>query len=80
MYLSFLVVSCSELPSLENGQIAYSDSTTSPHEFGTVAEYMCNTGFGLSGEAARTCVDDSGGETTIGIWNGTAPTCECKLL
>ena len=40
---------------------------------------MCNTGFGLSGEAARTCVDDSGGETTVGTWNGTAPTCERKL-
>ena len=34
----------------------------------SVANYSCNTGYNLTGDASRTCGAD-------GAWNGSLPTC-----
>ncbi len=43
-------------------------------EFGTQAIYSCDTGFSLVGKNTTTCTGD--GSSTIGVFDGTAPTCE----
>lgn len=44
-------------------------------DFGTVAIYTCNTGFGLSGgDVQTTCSGDS--SSVMGSWTGTVPSCE----
>ncbi len=66
---------CTLLPDPDNGRIIYSTGTTSPYEFGTVAIYMCDTGFGIdSGDVLRTCRGDR--LSPMGIWTGIAPRCE----
>ena len=66
---------CSDLPTPDNGRIVYSTGVTSPYDFGTVATYVCDTGFGLrGGDNTRSC--GGGGPTTSGSWTGRAPTCE----
>ncbi len=39
-----------------------------------MALYICDTGYGLSGVATRTCESDV--SSTNGAWSGIAPTCE----
>ena len=66
---------CTGLPSPDNGSIIYPTGTTSPYEFGTVATYMCDTGFGIDGgDVLRTC--HGYGLSPMGTWTGTAPRCE----
>ncbi|XP_064387965.1 uncharacterized protein LOC135336171 isoform X3 [Halichondria panicea] len=75
-------VMCSDLPALDNGRIVYSTGVTSPYDFSTVATYVCDTGFGLTGASTRTC-EDGNGLTNAGVWNGVAPFCEyitCSAL
>ena len=57
--------------------IAYAADTTSEFEIGTVATHTCNTGFALVGGVTRTCMGDDQADI-IGVWSGSAPTCECK--
>ncbi len=46
-----------------------------PYGFGTVATYSCNIDGALSGgNTVRTCGGD--GTNTVGVWSGTASTCQ----
>ena len=58
---------CSNLTVL-NGVINYSPDTTHRLE-GTSATHSCDVGYGLSGEAERTCQSDR-------TWSGGKITCE----
>ena len=49
---------------------------TAPYSVGTVAAYICNSGYELSGDEMRTCVDN--GDGSGGSFRGMAPTCQCK--
>ena len=52
----------------------YTTNSTTDLDFGTVAKYTCNTGFGLSGgDVLRMCDGDS--SSPIGSWTGTTPSC-----
>ena len=76
MYYSAAVM-CASLPPPTNGQILYFNDSTTPYDHGTVANYICNTGFGIAGgDVNRVCSDDD--KNTIGEWTRTTPTCECK--
>ena len=61
---------CPDLPSLTNGVIGYSPSTT-PRLEGATATYSCADGYQLSSDITRTCVDSGTG----GTWNGMEPIC-----
>ena len=73
LYSSLGPVVCSSLGTRANGQITYSPDATSPHDFGTVATFTCNTGFSLRGDRMRTC---GSGE----VWSGSSPVCVGELL
>ena len=68
-------VSCTDLPSISNGVITYSP-TTSPRLEGAVATYSCNTDYTVVGVDMRTCVDSGTGRD----WNGMEPVCTGNLL
>ncbi len=55
---------CSDLPSLTNGMISYSDESTNNRLVDTVATYTCDTDYTLNGDTTRTCGSD-------GIWIGS---------
>ena len=55
---------CPELESPQNGTVSYDDRIY-PND----AEYSCDDGFDLEGEATRMCQID-------GEWTGEAPVCE----
>ncbi len=75
-YTSVLI--CTSLPTPDNGRIIYSIDSTSLYEFGTVATYVCDSGFGLSGGViSSTCGGDD--SDPVGTWSGTAPSCLCEL-
>ena len=57
--------------------IAYAADTTSEFEIGTVATHSCNAGFALVGDMTRNCMDDDQADI-VGVWSGSASTCECK--
>ncbi len=63
-----LTVVCLSLTPPTNGVISYSDTTLGN---GTVATYICTTGYTLIGDTTRTCGSD-------GMWSGFAPTCQRK--
>ncbi len=66
------IVICSDLPSLEFGDIDYGDAGPMDNRpVDTVATYTCDTGYTLNGGTTRTCGSD-------GVWSGSAPTCQCK--
>ncbi len=56
---------CPELPSLANGTIMYSNMQGNNN---TEAWYICNTGYTLSGNKTRVCMNEN-------TWSGMAPTC-----
>ncbi len=68
------VIMCPSLLSIVNGEIVYSTDATAPHVYGTTANYVCNSGFGLSIRGSRTCTGE--GSSTTGSWVGFQPTCE----
>ena len=69
----FIVITCSSLSPLANGQIVY--STNGTLTYGVMATYLCEEGFALSGETqVRTC--GSNGFSPNGEWDGDAQTCE----
>ena len=70
-----VIITCQPLTQPSNGAVTISTGT---HEVtlgrGAIATYSCNTGFGLIGQATRTCVVTNGG--TTGTWSGHQPTCQ----
>ena len=44
----------------------------------TTATYSCSSGFSLNGSQRRVCVVE--GDNTLGVFNGTIPTCESKVI
>ena len=72
IHFPFSVVSCPGIPQPANGQeITYSSGSKS---HGSVAAFICNTGFYLNGTSTLTCGDGSR-SSAIGAWSGTEPTC-----
>ena len=67
IFFHILAVTCPGVSTLNNGTIVFSDPTIPRGEESTVT-YSCNTGYGLTGEAVRTCTSSG--------WNGTEPRCE----
>ena len=66
------IVICSDLPSLENGDIDYGGGgSTNSRPVNTVATYTCNPGYTLNGGTTRTCGSD-------GVWSGPAIDCQRK--
>ncbi len=43
-----------------------------------MATYVCDTGFGLIGEAAQTC--DGYDSSPIGVWSGQASICDGQSI
>lgn len=60
------VIDCGHLDDPENGTVSVSDTT-----YTSVANYSCDPGFGLIGDAMRTC-------SGTGNWSGSEPTCTSK--
>lgn len=72
-------IMCGDLGDPSDGQITFSADTTAPFDFETTATYNCDENYVLTnGSAERTCI--SSGPTSVGEWNGTAPTCDGQLL
>ena len=46
--------------------------------YGTIATYSCSPGYGLGGPQRNWCVGN--GSSTVGMFNGSDPTCECELM
>ena len=79
VYLYSTTDYCPLLSNPTSGSITYSTSanTNSNYQSGTVATHDCSSGFSVVGDATRTCMDGEG--SGMGVWSGTAPTCERKL-
>ncbi len=62
-----IVIICSDLSSLVNGNVHYGGAGSSDSRpVDTVATYNCNTGYTLNGDSTtRTCGSD-------GVWSGSA--------
>ncbi len=76
--LSSPAVTCPALPTVGNGQIIYSMDTPAPYAYSTVATYVCDTSYGVSGgEGVLFCGGD--GSDTAGSWGTSMPTCEREL-
>lgn len=67
-------ITCPAISAPANGQVSFATDTTAPYDFATVATYTCDTGYGLAGDAIRSCGGDM--SNTTGVWSGAAPTCE----
>ena len=65
-----IVVTCDPLQNLENGDINYNESllTNGEYPVDTLASFMCNRGYDLSGSDSGTC-------QTSGDWDQQTPTC-----
>ena len=61
------VVQCSALSSPVNGAVQMDDPM-----YSSTASYSCDQGFGLQGDATRTCQAD-------GTWSGVTPQCRSEL-
>ena len=62
------VVQCSPLSSPVNGAVQMDDPM-----YSSMASYSCDQGFGLQGDATRTCQAD-------GTWSGATPRCRSELI
>ncbi|XP_064386249.1 P-selectin-like isoform X2 [Halichondria panicea] len=62
---------CSDLPSLTNGGITYTDGSTDSRPINTIATYTCNNGYTLTGGGVRACQNDR-------TWSGSAQTCQAN--
>lgn len=68
---------CPDLVDPNNGQIDFSPDISALFDFETAATYRCDSGFGLVGDfTVRMCGGD--GNSDVGVWSDTAPTCERK--
>ena len=62
-------ISCPALPTDGlNGQITYSVDTPPPYNFGTIATYLCDTSYGVTGDSILTC-----GVGSVQLALGVAP-------
>lgn len=68
---------CASLSLINNGGITYGPDQVANYDFNTRAQYSCNTGFYLQGNAARSC--GGSGLTITGAWSGTDPECIGEL-
>lgn len=81
MFIS-AAITCSSLIAPTNGVITYNTDATAPHDFGTLATYQCNPGYGLTAYSLsvttnpRTCSGNS--LSIVGNWNGPNLGCERK--
>ena len=64
--LSLPDVDCGSLDDPENGTVSVPDTT-----YNSSANYSCDPGYGLIGDAMRTCLG-------TGSWSGSEPTCTSK--
>ncbi len=74
----FSVIQCEDLPNPVNGVISFSPDDTAPFDFGTIALYTCDTGFGLNGDDQRTCAGNS--DSIVGEWIGVPPSCAGTIV
>lgn len=70
-------ITCPDIPDPLNGRIDFFIDDLCPFDYGTVATYSCDVGFGLEGAAVRVCEGD--GSSPNGAWSGSAPSCSGKL-
>ena len=68
VYVPSTVVNCGSLNDPENGKVTVKDTF-----LGSVANYSCDPGYALIGDAMRTCLGD-------GTWFGNQPTCTSKYF
>ncbi len=59
---------CPPLPEIANGVFSYSPDITPDYDVGTMAIYLCENGFVLSGDDTRDCQSD-------GTFSGMEPVC-----
>ena len=76
LFIFLAAIECPSL-SLTDGSVAYAADTSPEFSIGTVATHTCSAGFALVGDMTRTCMDDDQADI-IGVWSGSAPTCERK--
>ncbi len=65
---------CSDLPPLMNGVIAYDTGPADSRPINTLATFTCDNGYTstLTRGSFRVCQND-------GTWSGTTPTCQCEF-
>ncbi len=71
-------IKCPPLSNPTNGSVSYSNvpGQNNSYAFNVKATYSCNSGFALvGGNQTKNC---SGDGSTIGAFNGLAPTCKGK--
>ena len=76
LFVFLAAIECPSL-SLTDGSVAYAADTSPEFSIGTVATHSCSAGFALDGDMSQTCMDDDQADI-IGVWSGSAPTCERK--
>ena len=66
-------IDCGNLADPESGQVTFTPGVVMTLETGldAIANYTCNEGYDLVGDAMRTCQADE-------QWTGTEPNCTCK--
>ena len=64
----FPVVDCGDLEDPANGEVSVSGTTVN-----SVATYSCNTGYTLTGDNMRMCLE-------TGLWSGSEPSCTSKSI
>ena len=60
-------IDCGSLDDPTNGEVSVSGTTLN-----SVATYSCNTGYTLTGDDMRTCLES-------GLWSGNVPSCIGKI-
>ena len=68
MLKCFPDIDCGSLDDPTNGVVSVSSTT-----FSSTAIYSCNTGYALTGDDMRTCLES-------GRWSGSEPTCTGKMF
>ena len=67
-FIVISVIDCGVLGDPTNGEVLLSSTT-----FNSAATYSCNTGYTLTGDDMRTCLQ-------TGLWSGSEPMCTGKWL
>lgn len=84
-----VVIQCSSLSPLRNGQITFSENRNAPFVYGTTATYSCSSGYIIAkdnnepvricGRNGTTCdnvrVCNGDGTSTVGEWSGESLVC-----
>jgi CUB/sushi domain-containing protein len=69
IFVLFWLSDCGTVAAILNGAFQYTPNTL----YQGLAEFSCNTGYTLVGDATRTCQD-------TGVWSGANPVCQIKGL